>query len=147
MISFSSLQLVVSKRSKSADTKIHRRRKFLTRLDEQIALAMSLEAGNTYTPLRRKMILNLETGIRKSVELPKRVKAWWWFGDGGACTLTLRYGSKILTLNTMTGANAIQCNRESLVSTLESVRKAVETGELDVSIDDACAAVRKRAGK
>jgi hypothetical protein len=54
----------------------------------------------------------------------------------------LRYGAKVLDF--AKGKNAIEVANESeLVSVLETLKKAVESGELDAQIEAVSAVVRK----
>ncbi len=80
------------------------------------------------------------------VEAIKRVKAWWFTAENGKVCLQVRYGTKVLEL--AKGKNSIEVGASAeLVSVLETVKKCVESGELDAQIDAASAAVRERFSK
>jgi hypothetical protein len=62
-----------------------------------------------------------ESGERKSVEMPKRVKPWWVTDDSGKLCLVVKYGTK----------------------PLETLQAAVSAGVLDAQIEAMCGALRK----
>jgi hypothetical protein len=118
-----------------------RRNKFLIRLREQIALAQAQAQGLTHYGTRLRSIKNEETGERRTVTLPKRVKQWWYTGADGRITVTVRYGSRMLEL--AKGKSGIEiANSEQLVATLETISQAVAAGELDVQIAAAGATLK-----
>jgi hypothetical protein len=77
----------------------------------------------------------------KTLEVPRRVKPWWWISESGKVCVSIRYGSKVLELSK--GKAAVEvANPDELASTLEAVRRAVEAGELDAQIEAASGALR-----
>ena len=74
------------------------------------------------------------TGETRKVEIPKRLKPWWWPSDNGKMCITVRYGAR--TLEVVEGKNAIETeNIAGVVTTLEVLRSAVDAGELDARIE------------
>ena len=74
------------------------------------------------------------TGESRKVEIPKRIKAWWWPSDNGKLCITVRYGAR--TLEVIEGKNAIETDSiAGVVTTLEVLRSAVDAGELDARIE------------
>ena len=74
-------------------------------------------------------------GSRVRVERPKRVKAWWW-QDGAAISMVVRYGARPLEL--AKGKRAISVpDMGALLKAIATVIAAAQDGELD----DAIAAV------
>jgi len=70
----------------------------------------------------------------RKVEIPKRIKAWWWPSDNGKLCITVRYGAR--TLEVIEGKNAIETDSiAGVVTTLEILRSAVNAGELDARIE------------
>lgn len=70
------------------------------------------------------------TGERRTVELPKRVKPWWFASEDGTLCLQVRYGVKVLEISK--GKNTITiADKSELVPTLKLVKQAVEDGEMD----------------
>ena len=143
MSALASLKLVTAKRPQQASPVQLRRNKLSKHLWEQIQLATNLAEGNTYAPKRLRTIKDAETGERRTVEVPKRIKPWWFTSDNGKVCLQIRYGSRILEI--AKGKNSIQIdNGEQLISVLNTVKSCAENGELDVQIEAASNAVRER---
>ncbi|MEN9760889.1 MAG: hypothetical protein RI906_715 [Pseudomonadota bacterium] len=134
MSGISALKLVATKRQPSADPKVHRRRKLVSKIGEQIQFAKARKEGTTFAPMRFKTIADQETGARRTVELPKRVRPWWWLGDDGKTYLCIKYGAK--TLELQKGKNAIEAQGlDEVIATLEVVMQAVDRGDLDAQIE------------
>jgi hypothetical protein len=75
------------------------------------------------------------------VTQPKRLKQWWHVADNKVL-LQIRYGAKLLTLNSK-GANSIECaDADALISALETVNTAVLSGELDAQIEAVSTQIR-----
>lgn len=120
-----------------------RRGKLIRKLREQMALAEALESGSNYTATRMRSIVDAETGQRRSVAVPKRVKAWWTQNEVGKITLTVRYGSKLLEF--AKGKSGIEVGGIQQISpTLQVLCDAVAAGELDKEIE--LAATKLKAG-
>ncbi len=81
------------------------------------------------------------TGLTKTVEVPKRVKQWWWTTDNGKVCLSIRYGAKLLELSKGKAACEVGSGDE-LVAALETIKTAVEQGELDAQIEAASGALK-----
>lgn len=143
MSTLASLKLVTAKRPQQASPIQLRRNKLSKHLWEQIQLATNLAEGNTYAPKRLRTIKNEETGERRTVEVPKRIKPWWFTADNNKVMLQIRYGSRILEI--AKGKNSIQIdNGEQLIAVLNTVKTCTENGELDTQIEAASNAVRAR---
>lgn len=123
-----------------------RRNKLVKRLWEQMELAKAQQAGTQFAPTKFRSIADLETGLRKQVEVNKRVKQWWFTADNGKLVLNIRYGARLLEL--AKGKSAIEmATMDDLVPTLELVKRAVEAGELDGQIEAASIKLREGFGK
>ena len=84
-----------------------------------------------------------DTGLRKQVEVNKRIKQWWFTTDSGKLALSVRYGARLLEL--AKGKFAVElASEKELVPTLEIIKAAVLAGELDAAID--AASTKLRAG-
>jgi len=140
----SNLKLVVSKKIKGNSPVIQRRFKLSNKISEQIQLAQAQKEGKTYSPTRLKTYTNKETGERKTIESPKRIRQWWHVvADSGKINLILKYGSKQISLDAKGTKNAIEVsNGDELLSALESLKLAVEQGELDAQIETVSGALR-----
>ena len=123
-----------------------RRNKLVRRLWEQIELAKAQQTGTQFAPTKFRTIADPDTGVRKQVEVAKRVKQWWFVTDTGKLTLSVRYGVKVIEL--AKGKVAVEVGAEKdLVPTLELIKRAVEAGELDVQIEAAALKLRDGFGK
>jgi hypothetical protein len=120
-----------------------RRNKLVRRLWEQAELAKAQQAGTQFTTTKFRTVVANDTGLRKQVEVAKRVKQWWFTADNGKLALSVRYGSKIIEL--AKGKYAVEiASEKELVPTLEIIKAAVLAGELDTAID--AASNKLRAG-
>ncbi len=137
MNTFAKLKLVTAKRQRTISPLLHRRNKLASKITEQIELLKAQKEGRVYAPKRLKTYTDKDTGQRMTVEATKRVKEWFWPSEGGKINLEIRYGSKTLNLNAK-GATAIEVSDgDDLLSTLELIKQAAITGELDAQIDAA----------
>lgn len=113
-----------------------RRNKLAKRLWEQAELAKAQQAGTQFTPTKFRTVVENDTGLRKQVEVNKRVKQWWFTTDSGKLALSVRYGARLLEL--AKGKFAVElASEKELVPTLEIIKAAVLNGELDAAIDTA----------
>jgi hypothetical protein len=66
--------------------------------------------------------------------VPKKIKPWWWTDDTGKLCITVRYGAR--TLEIVEGKNAIETDSiADVITSLQVIRTAVDSGELDKRID------------
>jgi hypothetical protein len=87
-------------------------------------------------------LLSQILGPLHSVEIPKRVRAWWWTAENGKLALNLRYGARVIEISK--GKSAVElASANELVPTLELLKKAVEGGELDAQIESASIKLRE----
>jgi len=118
-----------------------RRSKLIRRLREQMQLAKAQESGELFSATRTRMITDADTGTRRSVTVPKRVKAWWSPMDSGRYALTVRYGSRMLEFSK--GKAAVEvASMSHMASTLQVLCEAVAAGELDPQIEAASAKLK-----
>ena len=107
-----------------------RRNKLIHRIWEQMELAKAQIEGRVFATTRYRSIKDPDTGLRKQLEVPKRVRPWWFVADDGTVCINIRYGTKPLEL--VKGKTGIVVKSpEDVVRTLQFVRDAVEAGELD----------------
>jgi hypothetical protein len=141
MSAIASLKLTAAKKSQSNSPAANRRNKLSKKIWEQIELARAQAGGNQFTKRKFRTITDAD-GIRRSVEIPVRVRAWWWSTDGSKLALNVRYGSRVIEL--AKGKSAIEiASTAELVPTLELIKKAVEAGELDAQIEAASIKLRE----
>jgi len=140
MSTLNALKLSTAKKSLNTTPVVHRRNKLGKKLWEQIQLAQAHLAGKQFTTTRFQTVRD-EDGVRRSVEVPKRVRAWWWNSDNGKIALNVRYGARVVDL--AKGKSTIEVAAPTdLIPTLELIKKAVEAGELDAQIESASIKLR-----
>ena len=141
MSALTALKLVAAKKPIAMPPVVVRRNKLSAKLWEQIELARGQAAGVPFVVLKSRSIRDADTGLRRSVDVPKRLRPWWWVTDTGKVCVSIRYGSKVLELGK--GKAAVEvATPDDLVSTLEAVKAAVLAGELDAQIEAASGALR-----
>ena len=143
MTALAQLKLVSTRKPQHQPAALQRRNKLSARLWEQIQLAQAQQAGTQFHTQRLRAYRDAETGIRKHMEVPKRVKAWWTQAEGGKITLSVRYGSKLLEFGKNKTAIEVGSGQQ-LVPTIQLVCDAVAAGELDAQLEAASA--RLKAG-
>jgi hypothetical protein len=141
MSALAGLKLLAAKRNTSVAPVVQRRTKLLKKIAEQIALAKARKEGTTYAPTRMRNIKDAETGVTRAVEMPKRVREWWWTAESGKTCLALRYGANAVEL--AKGKTAVEVGSgDELIAALATLKQAVEAGELDTQIEVASVALR-----
>jgi len=107
-----------------------RRNKLSNKLWEQVQLATAMANGTAYAPTHTRTVTDKQTGERKTVELIKRLKPWWFTAADGTLCLQVRYGVQVIKI--AKGKNTINlASSGELVPTLNLIKQAVEAGELD----------------
>ena len=134
MSGLSALKLVQAKRQVASSPQHARRQKLSSKLAEQIQLAKAQQSGTEFSPVRVRMVKDEATGQSRQVEVPKQLKPWWWTDQRGKLCITVRYGAR--TLEIVDGKNAIETDSiAEVITTLQVIRTAVDTGELDARIE------------
>ena len=143
----SSLKVINAVKQVANDSTQFRREKLCKKLDEQINLAIAVSEGNTYTVKRQRNIKDKDSGLTTTVEVNKRVRQWWFVNrDTNKVALQLRYGTKVIEFSK--GKNAIEVNSgEELITTLQKLRTATMSGELDEIITTTSFLVKARFKK
>jgi hypothetical protein len=141
MSTLSNLKLVATKKPTNIPAIQVRRNKLSSKLWEQIQLAKSQIEGKPFVVTKFRSFTDKETGVRKQLEVPKRLKPWWFVSESGKVCFSVKYGS--WTLELAKGKPSIEvANAEELVNALIAVKEAVEAGELDSQIQTASASLR-----
>lgn len=83
MSALAKLKLVASKRTTAQNPVQQRRNKLAGKIAEQIALATARIEGRVYAPTKMRTVTDSVTGERRTVEVHKRVKEWFWTADTG----------------------------------------------------------------
>ena len=141
MTTLSSLKLVTAVKPIALAPIVQKRNKLIKRLYEQIELAKALAEGREYTTTRLRTVKDAETNETKTVSLPVRVKVWWWTAENGKLCVTIKYGAK--TIELAKGKTAVElASKDELVNVLETLKTAVDAGELDEQINAVSGAVK-----
>lgn len=120
-----------------------RRNKLSHRLWEQIQLAKSQIEGTEFVVKKYRSFKDQETGLRKQLEVPKRIRPWWFISANGKVCISIKYGTSVLEL--AKGKPSVEVDSpQDLVKALETIKVAVESGELDSQIE--LASTNLRAG-
>ena len=142
----SELKLVADKKPRNMPVVVVRRHKLAAKLWEQIQLAKSQLEGTPFVVTKFRSVKDRETGLLKQVEVPKRIKPWWFQSDEGKVCFSVRYGS--WTIDLAKGKPSVEVESgEALVKALETIKIAVEAGELDSQIEIASAKLRSGFGR
>ena len=146
MSTLNALKLGTSKKPLHMPAIQVRRNKLSTKLWEQIQLAKSQISGEPFQVTRFRSVRDLATGLKKQVEMPKRIRPWWFISEAGKVCLNIRYGSQ--TLEISKGKPSVEVdNPNALIKALEIIKSAVEGGELDTQIEEASTHLRSRFTK
>ncbi len=145
MATLDNLKFTAAVKARHQAPVVGRRNKLGKKLWEQIKLAEAELHGAELNITRLKTVRDID-GVKKTIEVPKRVKPWWFTSEQGKVCLTVKYGSAVLELRK--GLPSIElASAEQLVGTLEMLKQAVEGGELDKEIEAASGALRANFGK
>ena len=141
MSTLDSLKLTTAKKPTHIPAIVFRRNKLSSKLWEQIQLAKSQIDGTPFVVTKFKSVKDKETGLRRQVEIPKRIREWWFKNDAGKVCVSVKYGTKVIEL--AKGKHSVEVeNAQALVKALELVKQAVEAGELDAQIESASGALK-----
>jgi hypothetical protein len=134
MSAISELKLVADKKPRNMPVVVVRRNKLAAKLWEQIQLAKSQIEGTPFVIHKFRSVRDPESGVKKQVEVPKRIKPWWFQSESGKVCIAIRYGS--YTLELAKGKPSIEvASAADLIKTLEVIKTAVEAGALDSQIE------------
>jgi hypothetical protein len=141
MSALNNLKLVAMKRPGALPQIVQRRNRLIAKIWEQTELAKAQQEGQSFQPTRFRSVKDAETGERRNVESPKRVRAWWFTAENGKLCIQVRYGAKVLEL--AKGKTAIEVGAtDNLIPTLDALKAAVAAGELDTVLEAVSATMR-----
>ena len=136
------LKLVAVKKPTHTPTVVIRRNKLASKVWEQLQLAKSQIEGTKFEVKKYRSYTDKESGLRKQVEVSKRIREWWFRNEQGKVCVAIKYGTRVLEL--AKGKHSIEvANSNDLIKALELVKQAVEIGELDQQLEQASGSVRK----
>ena len=142
MSTLDGLKLSTAKKPAHIPQVVFRRNKLSNKLWEQIQLAKSQIDGTSFAVKKFRTVKDKETGLRKSVEVNKRLREWWFKNEQGKMCVSIRYGTQTIELAKGKGSIEVE-SASALIKALELVKQAVEAGELDAQINNASVNVRK----
>lgn len=146
MSTLNGLKLSTAKKPTHIPQIVFRRNKLSNKLWEQIQLAKSQLDGTSFVVKKFRSVIDKETGLRKQVEVPKRLREWWFMNEQGKMCVSIRYGTQMIEL--AKGKYSIEVeSAQALIKALETVKQAVESGELDNQITNASINVRRAFDK
>jgi hypothetical protein len=129
-------------RKSTVDPIIRRREKLLDKLNEQKNAAHYSLEGKIYTPTKHGWITDDETGVKKLVDKPKKVRAWFW-ESAGIWYFQVRYGAKLLELGNNKSTIEVGA-KDKLLDVIDICINAVKEGELDKQLTDIAAMTSKK---
>ena len=132
MSTLATLKLVTAKKPQNLAPIVLRRNKLSNRLWEQIQFAKSQAENTKFEPVKYRTITDTETGLRKQIQVSKRIKPWWFVAENGKVCVSIKYGS--WTIELAKGKPSVEvASAGDLIKTLETIKTAVEAGELDAA--------------
>ena len=141
MSTLATLKLVTAKKPQNLAPVVLRRNKLSNRLWEQIQFAKSQAENTKFEPVKYRTITDTETGLRKQIQVYKRIKPWWFVAENGKVCVSIKYGS--WTIELAKGKPSVEvASAGDLVKTLQTIKTAVEAGELDAQLDLASNSLR-----
>ena len=129
--SLAALKFVAQKRPTQIPAVQVRRNKLVNKLHEQIQLVTAKKDGQTFAPLHFRSVRDRETGEIKRIELPKRIRPWFFTSDSGKICLQIKYGSKVIDVSGKSKPTIELASTDDLIKTLELIKTAALVGELD----------------
>ena len=142
MSTLDGLKLSNSKKPTHIPQVVFRRNKLSTKLWEQIQLVKGQVEGKPFVITKYKSAIDKETGIRRQVEVPKRIREWWFKNEAGKVCVAIKYGTQVIEL--AKGKSSVEVdNAGALIKALEQIKSAVEAGELDTQIETASGVLKK----
>jgi hypothetical protein len=142
MTALANLKLVAGKQTRAVTPIVAKREKLCVKIQEQILACEAYQGGQLYAPQRIKTVINKVTGQRETIAVTKRVREWYWRTNDRKINLVVKYGAKTLALG-KGGKNAVElANENEVMDALRLIMNAVNLGELDDAIMEACSATR-----
>ena len=97
--------------------------------------------GTEFVVKKYRSFKDQETGLRKQLQVPKRIRPWWFISANGKVCISIKYGTSVLEL--AKGKPSVEVDSPNdLIKALEAIKVAVEAGELDGQIEMASTNLR-----
>lgn len=140
----SKLTITQLKRPISKSPQDKRRENLISKLEEQSALAQAESEGKKYA-VSKNVWTRDEAGNKTRITRDKLIRPWY-FQDGGAMSLVIRYGARPLEL--AKGRRAVTvANLAAVPEVIATVIAAVKAGELDAAMEAAVAAGKAKPAR
>ena len=134
MSALASLKLVAAKRPTKVSDVVMRRTKIVKRLAEQIEIAKLKQGQSGSAPTKLRIVTDPVTGEKRTTQVQKRVREWFFASDSGKLCVGLRYGNR--NVEFAKGRTAVEvASADDLIPTLVTLRDAVLNGELDAQLE------------
>lgn len=137
----SKLNITQLKRPTKQSPAEERRSKLVAKLEEQLALAQAQAEGKSYVVTKSTWTRD-DQGTKTRVQRERAVRQWWW-SEGTALAMVVRYGARPLELSKGKRALSI-ANAEALPEVINTIIAAVNAGELDAPIAAVIAASKSK---
>ena len=84
-----------------------------------------------------RSVRDRDTGEIKRIEMPKRIRPWFFTSDNGKICVQIKYGSKVIDVSGKNKPTIELANADDLIKTLELIKTATLAGELDAMLESA----------
>ena len=139
------LKVISASKPANLSPTLQRRNNLLNKLIQQFECAKAKVEGSDYF-VRNFKFLKRETGEREQVEWQRRIKPWWYSTHDGKVIFEVRYANKRVELQK--GKTGIEVdNLSTLIPAIELLKKAVENGELDNSLQTTAKSIMSEIAK
>lgn len=142
--------LKISSQSRTVQVKSIKERlreKLIAGLHEQAEIFKADSSGQVVTLTRKQHVTDPETKVRSSVDVPKRIRRWFWHNSGGVWFLELRYGNRVIILDQKAKSGTIEVGKkDDVLPLIEKLVAATQSGELDAPLT-AMASLQKKKEK
>lgn len=135
--SLAALKFVTHKRPTQIPAVQVRRNKLVSKLDEQIKLLSARKDGKNFAPTHLRSVRDRDTGLIRRIEVPKRIRPWFFTSDSGKLCVQIKYGSRVIDVSGKSKPTIELATADDLIRTLELVRTATLAGELDAMLETA----------
>lgn len=118
-----------------------KRSKLITRLNEQRAMVQCLLDNTDYIAYKEVYITDDESGERRKVKRPKRIRAWF-YQSANKYFLEIKYGTKSLEIQKNKPAIDVG-NKDELLTVIDTIIDATKKGFLDEELTAVTGPARK----
>ena len=133
----SALKFVSAKRPTQIPAVQVRRNKLVAKLHEQIQLVAAKKDGIHFAPTHLRSVRDRDTGEIKRIEMPKRIRPWFFTSESGKICVQIKYGSKVIDVSGKNKPTIELTSTDDLLKTLELIKTATLAGELDAMLESA----------